>query len=177
MKTIYRSVAALAGLWLAVAGTTVAATDQHHAGHAHEPPAQLALDHGKPWATDAPLRKGMDALRAAFAGRLEAIHAGTLAADDYSALGAKVETEVATLVAECKLEPRADAVLHVIVAERLAAASVGRFDRLNGGRDDVVGDVAPGCPVLDELLRFILGLDTDLLEPSFAEHLFELSDQ
>jgi hypothetical protein len=124
MKTICRGVAALAGLWLAVAGTTVAATDQHHAGHAHEPPAQLALDHGKPWATDAPLRKGMDALRAAFAGRLEAIHAGTLAADDYSALGAKVETEVATLVAECKLEPKADAVLHAIVAELLAAAEL-----------------------------------------------------
>ena len=46
MKTICRGVAALAGLWLAVAGTTVAATDQHQAGHAHEHPAKLALDHG-----------------------------------------------------------------------------------------------------------------------------------
>jgi hypothetical protein len=133
MKTRNRGVGALAGLCLAVAGTTVAATDQHHAGHAHEPPAKLELDHGKPWATDAPLRKGMGALHAAFAERVEAIHAGTLPAANYRALGAKVETEVAALVAECKLEPKADAVLHVIVAELLAAA-------------DVLQGRAPGTP-------------------------------
>jgi hypothetical protein len=75
----------------------------------------------------------MNALRAAFAGRLAAIHAGTLAAGDYAALGATIESEVATIVAECKLEPKADAVLHVIVAELLAAA-------------DVLQGRAPGTP-------------------------------
>lgn len=134
MKTLNRGFAALAGLWLAVAGNAVAATDHHAAGHAHEAPAKLELDHGTPWATDAPLRKGMEALRAAFAARLAAIHAGTLAPEDYAALGAKIEGEVATIVAECKLEPKADAVLHVIVAELLAAADV-----LQGG--------APEAPV------------------------------
>jgi len=133
MKTVNRGIAALAGLCLALAGNAVAATDQHAAGHAHEAPAKLELDHGKPWATDAPLRKGMEALRAAFAARLAAIHAGTLAPEDYAALGAKIEGEVATIVAECKLEPKADAVLHVIVAELLAAA-------------DVLQGRAPGTP-------------------------------
>ena len=124
MKTLDRGIAALAGLCLALAGNAVAATDQHAAGHAHEAPAKLELDHGRRWATDAPLRRGMDALRAAFAGRLAAIHAGTLAPADYAALGATIEGGVATIVAECKLEPKADAVLHVIVAELLAAADV-----------------------------------------------------
>ena len=133
MKTLDRGIAALAGLWLALAGHAIATTDHHAAGHAHEPPATLELDHGRPWATDAPLRKGMDALRAAFLGRLAAIHAGTLAPPDYAALGAKIEVEVATIVAECQLEPKADAVLHVIVAELLAAA-------------DVLQGRAPGTP-------------------------------
>ena len=133
MKTLDRGIAALAGLCLALAGNTVAATDQHAAGHAHEAPAKLELDHGRRWATDAPLRRGMDALRAAFAGRLAAIHAGTLAPADYAALGATIEGGVATIVAECKLEPKADAVLHVIVAELLAAA-------------DVLQGRAPGTP-------------------------------
>ncbi len=133
MKTLNRGIAALAGLCLALAGNAVAATDHHHAGHAHEAPAKLELDRGRPWATDAPLRKGMDALRAAFAERLAAIHAGTLAPGDYAALGATIEVEVATIVAECRLEPKADAVLHVIVAELLAAA-------------DVLQGRAPGTP-------------------------------
>jgi len=126
MKTLNRSIAALAGFCLALAGSTVAATDQHAAGHGHDPVAKLEPDHGRPWATDAPLRKGMEALRAAFAGRLAAIHAGTLAPQDSAALGATIEVEVATIVAECQLEPKADAVLHVIVAELLAAADVLR---------------------------------------------------
>ncbi len=133
MKMLNYATATLATLWLAVAPNAIAATD-HHAGHAHEPPAQLELDQGRRWATDAPLRKGMETLRTAFAARLAAIHAGTLAPADYAALGATSETEVATIVAECKLEPRADAVLHVIVAELLAAA-------------DVLRGKAPGVPV------------------------------
>jgi hypothetical protein len=134
MKTLDRGVAALAGLCLVLAGTATAATEPHHAGHAPGPPANLELDQGKRWATDAPLRKGMEALHAAFAERVEAIHAGTLPAADYRALGGKVQTEVATVVAECKLEPKADAVLHVIVAELLAAA-------------DILQGRAPGTPV------------------------------
>jgi len=133
MKTLNRGIAALAGLWLVVAGSAVGMTEHHAAGHAHEAPARLELDQGKPGSTAAPLRKGMDALRAAFAARLAAIHAGTLPPGDYAALGATIEAEVATIVAECQLEPKADAVLHVIVAELLAAA-------------DILQGRAPGTP-------------------------------
>ncbi len=93
------------------------------AGHAHEAqPGKLKLDHGRKWATDEALRRGMTAIRAAMAARLDAIHRNTLAAADYRALGVTVEQEVARIVAECKLEPRADAMLHVVIADLMAGA-------------------------------------------------------
>lgn len=93
------------------------------AGHAHEiTPGKLHLDHDKKWTTDEALRRGMGAIRAAMAERLEAIHQNKLAAADYRALGATVEREVARIVAECKLEPRADAMLHLVIADLMAGA-------------------------------------------------------
>ena len=103
------------------AGTPALAADPHH-DHAAGAPAKLTLDHGKKWATDAPLRKGMSEIRNAIAAKQEAIHKGTLAAADYKALGATVEAQVGTIVAECKLEPAADANLHLIVADLVAGA-------------------------------------------------------
>ena len=47
---------------------------------------------------------------------------GTLTPADYLALAANVDAQVATIVAECKLKPEADANLHLIVAELLAGA-------------------------------------------------------
>ena len=64
----------------------------------------------------------MTEIRAALAAKREAIHKGTLTPADYKSLGATVETQVAAIVAQCKLEPAADANLHLIVAELLAGA-------------------------------------------------------
>ena len=80
------------------------------------------LDHGKKWATDVPLRKNMTEIRAALAASEAGIHKGTLTPDDYKALGTLVEARVATIVAECKLEPAADANLHLVVADLVASA-------------------------------------------------------
>lgn len=96
------------------------AADAHH--HGAGEPARLTLDHGKKWASDAPLRKSMAEVRAALAAKQAAIHKGTLTPDDYKALGVLVEARVATIVAECKLEPAADANLHLIVADLVAGA-------------------------------------------------------
>lgn len=93
------------------------------AGHAHAAsPGKLHLDHGRKWPTDEPLRRGMSAIRAAMAERIDAIHQNKLAAADYQALGAIVDQEVARIVAECKLAPRADAMLHVVIADLMAGA-------------------------------------------------------
>ena len=88
-------------------------------GHSHEAAAQhkLALDHGKKWGTDETLRKGMDRIRGLVEPGLAAAHGGKLDAARYRDLAVQVETEVGTIVANCKLEPKADAMLHLVVAE------------------------------------------------------------
>ncbi|MEP7183496.1 MAG: hypothetical protein ABI886_15055 [Betaproteobacteria bacterium] len=113
-------VAALVAAFALGAGAPAVAADPHQ--HAAGEPTKLALDHGKKWATDAPLRKAMTEIRTALAAKQDGIHKGTLAPADYKALGVTVEAQVATIVAECKLEPAADANLHLIVAELIAGA-------------------------------------------------------
>lgn len=115
---IVLSVFAAAFAFAATGNTIAADSHQHAAGE----PAKLVLDHGKKWPTDEPLRKGMTVIREALAAKHDAIHKGKLASAEYKALGGTVETQVATIVAQCKLEPAADANLHLIIAELLAGA-------------------------------------------------------
>jgi hypothetical protein len=98
------------------------AADAH--SHAADAPASLALDYGKKWTTDAPLRQRMGEIRALMAAQIDPVHAGKLAPAEYAALGAAVEGKVAAIVAECKLPPAADAMLHLIVADLVAGADV-----------------------------------------------------
>ncbi len=111
---------ALAAAFALGSAAPALAADAHH--HGAGEPARLTLDHGKKWASDAPLRKSMAEVRAALAAKQAGIHKGTLTPDDYKALGVLVEARVATIVAECKLEPAADANLHLIVADLVAGA-------------------------------------------------------
>ncbi len=115
------------------AGRSAFAEDEHH-HHAAGGSTKLSLDHGRKWATDEPLRANMTAIRAALSEKKAAIHHGTLAPDDYKALGTTIEAKVATIVAECKLAPAADANLHIVVAELLC----GRTFHLDSGRPDFV---------------------------------------
>lgn len=95
-------------------------TTRHAPGH-----GQLRLDDGKPWATDAPLREGMARIRDAVA---LADAQAPLTAVPAAALAQAVEDQVAYLVANCKLEPAADATLHVLIARMLSAAAAVRRD-------------------------------------------------
>lgn len=127
MKTILIPAALAISLAFAAAPAALAAETHNHDGHGA---TQLQLDHGKKWATDAPLRQGMGAIRAAIAQNQHAIHKGQLDAAQYQVLGATIEHHVGRIVADCKLPPEADANLHVIVAELVAAADAmqGRAD-------------------------------------------------
>jgi hypothetical protein len=82
----------------------------HDHGHAADE-AKLVLNQGKKWPTDAPLRQGMENIRDALGKRMK-----------YEALAAKVNLEVAGIVQNCKLEPEADAQLHIVIAELMAGA-------------------------------------------------------
>jgi hypothetical protein len=80
----------------------------HDHGHAAGE-AKLVLNQGKKWPTDAPLRQGMENIRAALGAGMK-----------YAALAGKVNAEVAGIVQNCKLEPEADAQLHLVIADILA---------------------------------------------------------
>jgi hypothetical protein len=126
-----KQAALAAAVALVFAGPALAAGDAHeHGPQASE--AKLVLDHGKKWQTDAPLRQGMENIRAAFSADLKAIHANKQSPQKFEALAAKVNGEVAGIVQNCKLEPEADAQLHIVVAELLAGA-----EAMEGKEQDV----------------------------------------
>lgn len=85
--------------------------------HEHAAHGRLALDHGKKWPTDAPLRKGMHNIRQLIEPQLRAVHDGKLNAEQYGDLARRIEAEVGHIVANCKLQPEADAMLHLVIAD------------------------------------------------------------
>ena len=117
MKTGLKVSSALAALVVAAAGTGLSAALAQAQAHDHGAPAQLSLDQGHKWPTDAALREGMGRIRALVEPQLGAAHAGRLTPAQFTALAGRVEAEVGGIVANCKLEPKADAMLHVVIAE------------------------------------------------------------
>jgi hypothetical protein len=111
-----------AGLSLAAASHAAPAAHQHDAHAAHPAPETLQLNEGKKWETDEALRKSMSSIHKAVEASLHDIHENRLKPAGYGALASKVEGEVANIVANCKLEPKADAQLHLVVADLLAGA-------------------------------------------------------
>lgn len=103
---------------LALSAPAFAAEDAHsHGAAAGE--AKLVLNQGQKWPTDAPLRQGMESIRAAVEQGMK---------DE--PLAKKVESEVAGIVQNCKLEPEADEQLHIVIAELMAAAEAKDNARL-----------------------------------------------
>ncbi|MDP3513198.1 MAG: hypothetical protein Q8S20_10650, partial [Sulfuritalea sp.] len=119
----HKLLTALGVIGLAVAGSALAAGNAaHDHGHAVVETTKLELNAGKKWETDAALRKAMESIRHTMAASLHDIHENRVSAAAYGKLAHKVEDEVGQIVANCKLEPRADAQLHLIVAELLDGA-------------------------------------------------------
>lgn len=104
--------------------------------HAAASPPQLALNQGRKWATDEPLRTGMSRIRGLVEPQLGAAHAGKLTPAQYRELATRVEAEVGGIVAHCKLEPQADAMLHRVIAD------------IGAGNDAMAGKDARTRPAL-----------------------------
>jgi hypothetical protein len=68
----------------------------------------------------------MSAIHAAFEADHPAIHAGTETNERYAALAAQIESQVNSIVANCKLPPEADANLHYVIADLLQGVSLMR---------------------------------------------------
>jgi hypothetical protein len=109
---------------LALGGAAFAAEEHDHQGAAE---AKLVLNHGKKWQTDAPLRKGMENIRAAMAGKAK-----------HAAKAERVNAEVAYIVQNCKLPKDADAQLHLVIAELMAGAEEMKGDHARDGAGRVV---------------------------------------
>lgn len=137
-----RQIGVLAGgLLLGAMALPASAQDEHahsqapagaaaQEGHAHAQAgaavANMKLDDGRKWATDAPLRAGMAAIRTAFDADHGAIHAGTETDLQYEALAARIEAQVHQIIASCRLPAAADANLHYAIADLLQGVGLMR---------------------------------------------------
>jgi len=111
----------LAALALGLSCAAGAASPAHNHADGGEA-RELRLDAGRQWHTDRPLRQAMGRINQALTGALPAIHGDRFSDADYDNLAATVRQEVSYAVANCKLEPRADAMLHLVIADLLAGA-------------------------------------------------------
>jgi hypothetical protein len=125
-RTVLPVLAAIAALMLSPAAR--AQHDEHAHQHAAGTAAvaNLKLDGDKKWATDPSLRKGMAGIHAAFQADHPAIHAGQETDAQYEALAGRIETQVNSIVANCKLPPAADANLHYVIADLMQGVSLMR---------------------------------------------------
>lgn len=114
-----RFVAGLIASVLAVSAVPAIAQHDHEHEHGSGAPAvaNLELDAGRKWATDASLRAGMADIRAAFDADHPAIHASQQTDAQYDALAGRIEAQVSNIVANCRLPPAADANLHYLIAD------------------------------------------------------------
>lgn len=108
--------------------------------HGDAMPHKIELNAGKKWETDAPLRKGMSAIRAAVATAIADAHGGKGAPAMYDASAKEVGARVADIVKTCKLTPKADAQLHIVVGEIMDG--VEAMEGKQAGKQRVAGLVA-----------------------------------
>jgi len=107
----------IVGVLVLTVGGSIAAWTHLHASHeadAHETHgnAAMALNAGRRWDTDEPLRTGMQRIRDA-ALQQQGV-----------ALAATTKEQVDYLIANCKLDPQADAALHGIISQLLTGADM-----------------------------------------------------
>ena len=102
----------------------LAAADVHD--HGKPAPHKLELNAGSKWGTDDALRQGMSAIRASVSQTLPAAHSGKAKAADYDAFGKAVTAQITYIVENCKLDPKADAQLHIIVADIMSGVEAAQ---------------------------------------------------
>jgi hypothetical protein len=97
---------------------------EHNHDHDQHANASLTLDHGNKWQSDAPLRQGMKSINDTVMKNVDAFHHDKLTKSDAEKIARHINNQVTYLVTNCKLQPNADATLHVIIGELLTGASV-----------------------------------------------------
>lgn len=111
------------------AAEVLTSADEH--AHHHDASAGMALQRppgGGRWATDAPLRQGMETIHAALEVAIPTFEKGEMTDSAATKLAAVVTGQVQFLVANCQLEPDADAQLHILIGQMLSAAEAMAAD-------------------------------------------------
>jgi hypothetical protein len=103
--------------------------DPHQNGQDHG--YALVLDHGKKWTTDKTLRSGMSGIRSALAADLKTIQNGKAGAKTYDALSSQIDKQLVLIEQNCRLNPQADAMLHLILAEIMGGVETMRSKQTN----------------------------------------------
>lgn len=137
LKKFFSSIPAITVLIIALIPTgLMAAQEESHRedahGHEHDGASadiHLELNNGEKWATDAPLRKGMENIHGALATRLPEIHDNSLPADGYQGLAEDIQREVRYMISNCKLPPAADAQLHILLAALIQGSATMQSDQ------------------------------------------------
>lgn len=106
-------------------GHAVIAAEEHHHHEAQSAAGQkLELNAGKKWATDAALRQAMDAINQAMAKALPLIHQDRFSDADYAALAGNINQKLGYALEHCKLDAKADAMLHLVIGELIAGTEI-----------------------------------------------------
>lgn len=103
-----------------VLGSPIFAADHSH----HQAPAAIKLDHNKKWATDAALRKGMDAINQLIRESFPGVRDGKINDRALSKLGTEMKEQTDYVFKNCKLAPQADQELHKILIKIMSAQQV-----------------------------------------------------
>lgn len=98
----------------------LAASDAHDHGKASS--QKLELNAGKKWGTDDALRQAMSTIHASVSQTLPMAHSGKAKVADYEAFSKSITAQVSYMVENCKLDPKADEQLHIIVADLMSGA-------------------------------------------------------
>lgn len=121
----------------AAAHAAHSAEGHHHHSHGGEP-QKLQLNAGKKWATDAPLRQTMSEINQAMATALPRVHRYDFGKAEYQVLARTIRENVSYAVAHCQLEPKADAMLHLMIADLLAGAAAMEGENADARHDGAV---------------------------------------
>ncbi|MEE1653881.1 MULTISPECIES: hypothetical protein [Brachymonas] len=136
-----RSLPLILAVALASPLAVLAAEGGHNHGDHGATPA-IQLNNGQKWASDAPLRQGMNAIHTSTQKMLQRAHSKQASAADYAAFDKQVNTQINYIIKNCKLEPKADAQLHGLIAQMMQGSEMTKGKQGNAKRADGVLSVA-----------------------------------
>lgn len=110
-----------AGVLVLILALTCGAFAEEHS-HSHEGHnTQMVLNEGKKWQSDQTLKVNMAALEEKFDSVHKLFETKKVKSSDYKMLAKQIGDSTSQIVKNCKLEPKADATLHVVLGKLLAA--------------------------------------------------------